>query len=288
MKREHMERQDALAAQQREYEKAEVERETKCKALATQDKAECQRLLTESRARLAELPPLLDSPSISSAAAESELQKLEEDLRRADEALHTQQGQLQFLGGAVIAEQCQAEHEVLERLKAEAEDLEEEMEALRLLLDTIKAQDMARASNLGAALARPVSERFVALAGHRYKQVAIDVGLTGTGVTAAGQLRDLGELSVGTKEQLAILFRLVVASQLKTTLLLDDQLVQSDPTRLQWFLDEFRRCADSGTQIIIFTCRPADYLSGFQAQMPESSTNGNITAIDLTGCVICE
>jgi hypothetical protein len=278
----------AAATLDRELNNREVERETKRLALATHDKVECERLLLEARQRLALLPPLSNTQTMSSQEAELELHRQEEELRRVEETLYAQQGQLQLLGGAVIAEQCEIEREVLDRLRAEACELEEEMEALRLLLNTLKEQDSIRSSNLGAVLARPVTERFLALAGPRYKHVAIDVGLTSAGVDAGGQRASVSDLSVGTREQLAILFRVVVASQLKTTLLLDDQLVQSDPNRLRWFRDEFQRCAEDGTQIIIFTCRPEDYLTAFEHEVGNSLGRTRPQAIDLSRCIICE
>jgi hypothetical protein len=288
IRHELVDHETAAATLDREFNNREVERETKRLALATHDKVECERLLLEARQRLALLPPLTHPPTTTSQDAELELQRQEEELKRAEEALYAQQGQLQLLGGAVIAEQCEIEREVLDRLRSEAGELEEEMEALRLLLNTLKEQDSVRSSNLGAVLARPVTERFLALAGPRYKHVAIDVGLTSAGVEAAGQRREAGELSVGTKEQLAMLFRIVVASQLKTSLLLDDQLVQSDLGRLGWFLQEFERCAENGTQIIIFTCRPDDYLTGLRLPAENSPKGANVNAVDLSQCVICE
>ena len=288
IKHELVDHETAAATLDREFNNREVERETKRVALATHDKDECQRSLLEARQRLALLPPLTNPPTMSSQSAELELQRQDEELKRAEEALYAQQGQLQLLGGAVIAEQCEIEREVLDRLRAEASELEEEMEALRLLLNTLKEQDSVRSSNLGAVLARPVTERFLALAGPRYKHVAIDVGLTSAGVEAGGQRRDVRELSVGTKEQLAMLFRVVVASLLRTTLLLDDQLVQSDPSRLRWFRDEFQRCTEGGTQIIIFTCRPDDYLAGFEGEVGSSKGRTVPHAVDLSQCITCE
>ena len=54
--------------------------------------------------------------------------------------------------------------------------------------------------------------------------------------------------------------------------MLDDQLVQSDATRLAWFRDALRRSAhDSNHQIIVITCRPADYSAPFESGDLDSS-----------------
>ena len=68
-------------------------------------------------------------------------------------------------------------------------------------------------------------------------------------------------------------------------IVLDDQLVQSDETRMDWFralLNEKARCF----QIVVFTCRPDDYLAP-NAMAANGSTvhadsdDGFIRAIDL-------
>jgi uncharacterized protein YhaN len=67
-------------------------------------------------------------------------------------------------------------------------------------------------------------------------------------------------LSVGTRDQLAALIRLTIADQLKSTIVLDDHLVHSDPDRLLWFRSVLQRTAVN-TQVIVLTCRAQDYLS---------------------------
>ena len=50
-----------------------------------------------------------------------------------------------------------------------------------------------------------------------------------------------------------------MAEYLGTTVVLDDQLVQSDDTRMDWFRALLADKAHA-FQIIVFTCRPGDYL----------------------------
>src|SRR6516162_7232841 len=66
-------------------------------------------------------------------------------------------------------------------------------------------------------------------------------------------------MSVGTREQLSTLYRLSLAEYLQATVVLDDQLVQSDDTRMDWFR---ALLSEKGHmfQIVVFTCRPSDYL----------------------------
>ena len=101
----------------------------------------------------------------------------------------------------------------------------------------------------------------------------------------SGTLRPTAQLSVGTREQLSTLYRLALAEYLRTVIVLDDQLVQSDDTRMGWFRALLTEKAQT-FQIVIFTCRPGDYLAA-SALVPEGSAvhadtnSGLIRAIDL-------
>jgi uncharacterized protein YhaN len=100
-----------------------------------------------------------------------------------------------------------------------------------------------------------------------------------------GALRPTNQISVGTREQLSTLYRLSLAEYLSTTIVLDDQLVQSDDNRMDWFRALLRGKAHS-FQIVVFTCRPSDYLAA-TSMVPSGSDfhtdteNGFIRAIDL-------
>jgi hypothetical protein len=72
-------------------------------------------------------------------------------------------------------------------------------------------------------------------------------------------------LSIGTRDQLSTIFRLTLAEQLNSAVVLDDQLTQSDPTRMVWLRDLLRQIAKN-IQVIVFTCRPEDYLIPLEMQ----------------------
>jgi uncharacterized protein YhaN len=102
---------------------------------------------------------------------------------------------------------------------------------------------------------------------------------------ASGALRSAEQISVGTREQLSTLYRLSLAEYLRTTIVLDDQLVQSDESRMDWFRGLLGEKARH-FQIVVFTCRPSDYLPT-DALVPEGSAvhadtdGGFIRAVDL-------
>jgi uncharacterized protein YhaN len=150
--------------------------------------------------------------------------------------------------------------EAVERAREYAEEQELDFEASRHLLESLEAAEMRRSSHLGRCLAAPVTERFLALTGDLYAHVQLDPDLHIEGFVAAGAARRVEELSVGTREQLATIVRLAIAAQLKTAVLLDDQLVHSDTERLEWFRKQLKDSVRTHDhQIIIMTCRLADY-----------------------------
>jgi len=160
-----------------------------------------------------------------------------------------------------------------------AELLERELteHAARRLLIEIEKVEAERATHLGHALAGPITEQFRALTGGRYGPISLDPDLKTTHIDVQGAAQQLDHLSVGTREQLATLLRLAIAGYLKTALVLDDQLVHSDPERLNWFRDRLRASAgECGHQVIVFTCRPSDYLS------PDRQMDDSVVVVDLT------
>ena len=118
---------------------------------------------------------------------------------------------------------------------AQEREIEADYEAWLLLLEQMKQADAAQASNLGQALAPAIAGRFEALTQRRYENVRLTAQLGTEGVVVAGAVRPTERISVGTREQLSTLYRLSMAEYLCTTVVLDDQLVQSDVTRMDWF-----------------------------------------------------
>ena len=99
------------------------------------------------------------------------------------------------------------------------------------------------------------------LTGGRYGNLLIGPKLETEGIELEGTQRDLEALSVGTREQLATVLRLTIADVLGSTVVLDDQLVQSDASRMDWLRAFMVECADR-FQILVFTCHPEEYKSG--------------------------
>jgi len=212
------------------------------------------------------------------ASMKSELDSTERDIQRAH-------GALEQVGGAVARERLRDATEAFELAERQEREIEADYEAWKLLLDQMKEADATQASNLGQALGPAIASRFQTLTQRRYEAVQLNAQLGTEGIVIGGAARPASRVSVGTREQLSTLYRLSLAEYLRATVVLDDQLVQSDDGRMDWFRVLFNEKAHI-FQIIVFTCRPSDYLAATSIVPDGPGThtdtdNGFIRAIDL-------
>jgi uncharacterized protein YhaN len=211
------------------------------------------------------------------------------DLERTVSEIHKTHGALEQVGGAVARERLRDAPEAFDLAERHEREIEADYEAWLLLLQQMKEADAAQASNLGQVLAPAIAGKFEALTQNRYENVRLTAQLGTEGIVVGGAVRATGRLSVGTREQLSTLYRLSLAEYLGTALVLDDQLVQSDDTRMDWFRALLAEKARA-FQIIVFTCRPGDYLEA-SAIVPKGnavhrdSGGGFVRAIDLARAV---
>jgi uncharacterized protein YhaN len=219
------------------------------------------------------------------AKGKSLLERRQAELQGTRSALQSFRGQLELVGGTVVREQYDQESEALEGLQLAGLDLELESKATKRLLDVLKATEATHAAHLGRRLGKPVTEMLIDLAGNRYSHVILEPTLHMGNIGAGGGDREWRSLSVGTRDQLATLLRLALAAHLRSVVVLDDQLAQSDLKRLDWFRNRLRASVhDHQHQIIVFTCRPMDYLRA--EEMPGSSgrlqsDDGSLTVVNL-------
>jgi hypothetical protein len=265
-----------LAAAEDDVKQGRVEHDRKRDALARASgnlearRAQAQRLdpvaagaaVEDCLRRLAAVPaPTIPASEADVAEAERSVERARAALVDKQSEIYRAQGALEQVGGAVVREQLEEIDRAL-RLAGESEhQIEVEYEAWRLLAETLREVENSDGAHLGKALAGPLGERFAALTGGRYGSLSIgqELDIASEGVEAAGRLRPVEALSVGTQDQLATLFRLCIAEQLQSSIVLDDHLTQSDPGKIRWFRDLLRRTGQS-IQIVVLTCRPEDYL----------------------------
>lgn len=254
--------------------------------LDAEDQAKADRILAEAIAARTALPePDRIVTEVDLNEAKAAQSKADSELRAVEAAIQQKHGALHQVGGMVARDRLRDAIEALAVAEQNEREVEADCEAWKLLLDQMREAESQQASNLGVALAPSISAKFEELTKQRYDGVQLTNELGTDGVVIRGAVRPTDRLSVGTREQLSTLYRLALAEYLKTALVLDDQLVQSDNTRMDWFR---RLLADKARafQIVVFTCRPDDYLapSAMVAAGPAvsaDSDDGFVRAIDL-------
>ncbi len=190
--------------------------------------------------------------------AREAVEQAERQVRDAREAHHEARGALKEAGGAMIEERrlelVEAHRAATDRLRA----IEQDADAWRLLRDTLKESESAGNQHVGKVLADRIGPRFAQLTHRRYGGLELGPNLETLGVRTTDGNKAPAVLSVGTREQLATLLRLVIAEALESTVVLDDHLVQTDSERLGWFVGALAEAAKR-VQVVVVTCRPRDY-----------------------------
>ncbi len=236
-------------------------------------------------ARAAQAKAAAGSTAASLELAEAAHAKAQAAFREIHEEHLKVDGALTSIAGPLVKERAQQLDEALQIAKLRERQLSVDADAWRLLRDALREAEKTESAHLGKALAVPVASRFAELTKGKYGLLAIDQqlrveSLQVNGTQAAGDAV-LGALSVGTRDQLATLVRLAVASQLKSAIVLDDHLVHTDVARLGWFAEVLRKVAQE-SQVLVFTCRPLDYASADDLPTKEAvRENGLLRTVDL-------
>lgn len=276
----------SLDAARLEVGRIEGEVETRRAATAKLDLEAQRSAVRQIQADLDALPlPAELATDEALQAAERDVEAAERAYERANDDARKAEGALQTVGGQVALEEQTAAQDALRQAERKEREVELVYDAWKLLVDKLREAENTEGAHLGEALSKPVTERFAELTDHRYGKLEVAATLEAEGLRVAGVLRNLSALSVGTQEQLATLLRLTVAEHLETTLVLDDHLTQTDPSRSAWFREVLRQHA-SKTQIVVLTCRPLDYLRAEDLPQGEDSMTtraaGIVRAIDLS------
>ncbi len=221
--------------------------------------AAAERVARAEDALAAHPEPTEDISEDRVCALREALQHAEEALEDAERAVRQQEGALQQVGGAVVRERAQMAREALEDAIRQEAEVALDYDGWRLLLGTLRDVENETGAHLGRALDEELAGRLESLSRGRYRGAALGADLETEGVVTAQGVQALDRFSEGVKEQVATLLRVSVAEHLDTALLLDDHLAQTDPGRAEWFSRLLRESA-AGIQVVVLTCRPADYL----------------------------
>ena len=281
------ERQRALEQTKSELDTAVGESRAQAERLASMDRPAAEQRLQLSAAELEACPSAPLATEADVAEAEHLQARAQRGLAQQREELHKAEGALTRVGGAQLQDRLQQAQEALDTARAREHTLLIDAQAWKLLSEALVEAETEESEHLGVALGRPVGEKLQELTRGRYRDISFDQHMTAARLKAEGATPEaavLDALSVGTRNQLATLIRLTIASQLKSAIILDDHLVHTDPARLRWFRDVLRRTA-LDTQVVVLTCRPEDYLD--QKDLPTSEpvqdlAGGSVRAVDLS------
>jgi uncharacterized protein YhaN len=248
------------------------------------DESAARQAIVATEAELAGVPqPPRDVTEEMLAALRSTVNSAREELAHREGVIKEKQGALKHVGGQVARERLEDAQGALTLLREKERDLEIDYDAWALLRETLLEAEQEEGVHLGRVLGGPIMQRFSDLTEGRYRKLDLGPDLeTGT-ISVAGEGRSLDALSVGTRDQLSIIFRLTLAEQLRSAVVLDDQLTQSDAVRMKWLRNLIRESA-ANIQIVVFTCRPADYLdpSELKAAKKTGHFSAAVRSVDLT------
>lgn len=217
-------------------------------------------------ARLERLLATADPETARRAAEQAErlVVQIEAEATALDRRIEGLEGEVRGLEAKGIGERRATLQGRLELEERRLARLRREAEAWRLLLSTLETVEKSRQDALAEPLRARLQPYLKALMGDAAP--IFDAGrLALDGLRRAGIEEPFGGLSVGTREQLAILVRLALGDLLHEAegesppLILDDALVYADAARLGRMKAILERAAER-RQIIILTCRKEDYL----------------------------
>lgn len=211
------------------------------------------------RLRAALSPPSGGEVSEASLAAlEAELSRLRAQAQEVEGRL--QQGVGRLSAGKDLYSRWVRAEEAWAREQAAHHRRELEARAARLLLESFGVARRRLESDLVAPLHQRIQDRLSQLTGSRYRDVSYHPDLrTESLVNSSGHDAPLGELSFGTREQVAFISRLALAEMLSQQephlTIFDDNLVHTDPQRLEVACRLLLE-ASAKAQVLVLTCHP--------------------------------
>lgn len=221
--------------------------------------AEAEAAAAEARQRLHALDPELTQARLK--RARQALAGAEEDAETQRLRVHALRAELKALGARGLAEkleECQRQ-----RLDAERRwrALEREAHAVRVAHEALAAVAAEARQTFLEPVARRVQHYLRGLIPEALPVLGEGLGLKGIQRGALEQSFDV--LSVGTREQLAIVTRIAFADLLAdhgqhVPIILDDAMVYADDGRFKRMLDVLIRAAERH-QVIILTCHESAY-----------------------------
>lgn len=202
-----------------------------------------------------------EAVSLELAAAEGALDQLQKDLRHLSDQIIGLESGLREAGAQGLGERSQQLEADLQTANGVTAALDRRASTLELLYGVLTEAE----KNAKETFLRPVTDRVqpylkLLLPG---TELLLSEEMDIVGLRRAGVEEKFGALSLGTREQLAVLTRLAFADLLRengqpAAVLLDDAIVFADDERFKRMLHILRKAAEK-TQIIVLTCHERNY-----------------------------
>lgn len=196
---------------------------------------------------------------------ERETRALQTAHDEASRDLHTLQGELkQILAEAPYSHLAEAEEQVA-RLEAAIEQEQLQLEATRLLYETLMQCKREVAESLAAPVKQRAQKTLERLTGGRFASIEISEHFGAAGVIPReqqGQSVALDQISGGEREQVHFAVRLALADFVfpsgRQLVVLDDVFTYTDSERFAVVLELLQEAA-SKFQVVVLTCHPERY-----------------------------
>ncbi len=255
---------ETLAAESKALEKARKDRTDEwLEELADKTKREAER---RNKTR-DDLILKLEAQSPDSVRGEQEraqkaFDQLEKTIKEDEQKARDLTVELRTLGQKGLAEELERKEGELASARRELERIELDAEAWKLLSTTLQEAE----SEAKAKFLTPVKDRLQPYLRLLFPDASLQLDgddLEIVGIHRNGIQEPFLSLSIGMREQIAVLTRLALADLLRekgkpVALVLDDPLVNSDPKRFRRMRPALHRAAKN-VQIIILTCHEDRY-----------------------------
>lgn len=243
----------------------------------------CQRKLNKLNAKLRKLNP--DSTRQKLAKKIRLRDSLQSSLNAKTDKRNNLEGELRGLGALGLGEEIGKKYRECKSARTELERLELDAEAWKLLQDTLltaQEEEWVPITPLMERLAPYVELVFPGAKLH-LNESSLEIKDLEREHTA--QSEPFSSLSIGTREQIAVLVRLAMADLLReqgkpVMLILDDPLVNSDDGRFEGMARALRKAAEN-LQILVLTCHEARYKSLGAQIVPMKKCKNQASITDL-------
>jgi DNA repair exonuclease SbcCD ATPase subunit len=205
-----------------------------------------------------------DDPVHILAGLEQQQQELHAQVEEAEKALNHESGRLERMVSEAPYSALNVIEEEIARLEEDIARQRLEIEAIRLLYDTVAEQKQEVMQSLIDPIRNKANRILRRIDGSRFDDVQFDKNLLPTGIAPRSQTETvaLKQISGGEQEQVHFAVRMALAdvafSGDRELLVLDDVFTYTDASRLTRIVEILEEWAER-FQIILLTCHPERY-----------------------------